>query len=385
MKKTNILDFFKSESQSSKVPCPACGTSILKSKLNYHLDSLCISATQIPVSSKPVDNVEHSLKTSIPKRNAAINSKRLCLKSQRSKNSSKHTKKLQEKSKKAETETSDDEIVFLEEVEASPKKLKCNQIEKSLKSVENQPVKIENINCTKDNLIVKNPCKSVDDLSLSRDSSISPPVNKDISQKATDFFSNGSTSLKRKKSLRNELSSESNSTVDTKQMTSKRKKSKKNHSVSNDLKSDETDDSDSKQLLSNGPPSTEIVVDPISTSSSQNEKVYSETQVKSISTDTKNSHENMAVLNNGLNPELTDSILNDAKLISENDVFSELSDSAEKKDSKSYTPYYIANFKYILEAVLNDPGNQILFNEEDKQHIKAFKAASGTRFSYITI
>ncbi|GFT37748.1 hypothetical protein NPIL_467591 [Nephila pilipes] len=71
----------------------------------------------------------------------------------------------------------------------------------------------------------------------------------------------------------------------------------------------------------------------------------------------------------------------DAKKMFENDnVFSELSDSNEneekKNDVKSYTPYYIANFKHILESVLNEEDNQILFNDEDMKSIGAFNTLS---------
>ncbi|GFS85068.1 hypothetical protein TNCV_4222571 [Trichonephila clavipes] len=77
----------------------------------------------------------------------------------------------------------------------------------------------------------------------------------------------------------------------------------------------------------------------------------------------------------------TMSILKDAKVILENDdVFSELSDNNEneekKNDVKSYDPYYIANFKHILESVLNEEENQILFNDEDLKSIEAFKTSS---------
>ncbi|GIY56152.1 hypothetical protein CEXT_135381 [Caerostris extrusa] len=78
-------------------------------------------------------------------------------------------------------------------------------------------------------------------------------------------------------------------------------------------------------------------------------------------------------------PGISDTLNDAKKLLEEDDVFSELSDNneVEKQSSpKSRTPYYIANFKQILDTVLNQSDNQILFNDKDMKSVEAFKASS---------
>ncbi|KAG8190340.1 hypothetical protein JTE90_014444 [Oedothorax gibbosus] len=317
------------------------------------------STTSIPVSTEQVNKLQNHKKTPVSKRKAAATSSRLCLKNQRSKNSEIDLVKKPQKEYN-DSDDDDDDIVIVNEIKPSTSKLLNDKAEFS-KSVESNNIESSSIECAKDSL------KSNDTVNL-RKTSLSPQSKNDNHtneiRKETDIILTNQTSLKRKYSSQNE-SCDSNVLAETKSSTvnpKKQKKIRKSNSVSNNLKSKVSCKKDASKQI-----------DALNLENNADTKKVKNNVTNDLH-DKEIPQENNPNNNNEQNLDLTD-ILNDAKQISENDVFSELSDS-EKKDTKPYTPYYIANFKYILESVIHEPDNQVLFNDEDHKSIKAFKAVS---------
>ncbi|XP_054720759.1 fanconi-associated nuclease 1-like [Uloborus diversus] len=64
----------------------------------------------------------------------------------------------------------------------------------------------------------------------------------------------------------------------------------------------------------------------------------------------------------------------------EDEVFSENSnktkDASDPTENSSYSPYYISNFKHILNTVLSEEENSILFNAEDMGFVESFQSSS---------
>lgn len=335
MNSKTIIDFFKV--QSTNVSCPACGLSLPKCKLNFHLDSDCPSSSssckekvvcsEIPPSSsktsKPVDIKLKSKKNSKTpksfKRSPKMNSAkvgRLSLKQQRLKNSNKITSAIG--SLKCVKET---EIITLDEDSSS-----------SVDVTENHQVKNINVSLT----IEQTNVKSTSAVTVHKESASCTEANPKLFN-VTEINNLHEKEVEEKESLNgNKTSIEVNHDNVTK-------------SVVNDISS--------KSGIVNESKSNPVCDVSIAISQNNADKLQSLGETKT----------DIDIIN----------VLKDAEdcLEADDNVFTEKSETSEQ--TEKYSPYYIANFKHILNTVLNDDYNKILFNEEDMDYVKAFETSSG--------
>ncbi|GBM27549.1 hypothetical protein AVEN_97066-1, partial [Araneus ventricosus] len=355
-------------SQSNNVPCPACGTLLLKSKLNEHLDSSCSSAILSSISvvnsnvRTKVKGGETSKSSVKRERRTAdkVVSARLSLKKQGNvKSIKKYVKPIEEKE-------SDDDIVILEEKLVSPNKAnneksninKRGAYDNSIGLNETHAAGSNKTNCNHLNSDVEITCEKYGSVSSKAVISTSYEL-KVIEKRVSEIFARGDyddVPSKRQKSCSEKLSSDTSSKSSSEKVVTVYTET--TETTYCELKVAEKEISETKRVEDH----------------SQND-LYVEKQEsnnRNAASDSKSANES--------------DVINDAKLVLEDDaVFSEeLSDTNEKEEKqssqKNYIPYYIANFKHILNTVLNEEDNQVLFNDEDMESVEAFKAASGTYF-----
>ncbi|GFR33506.1 hypothetical protein TNCT_126071 [Trichonephila clavata] len=342
MKKTKIFDFFQSQPPVVNVPCPACGISLMKSKLNDHLDSSCSSLVLSTVSvinnsgSVKVKSSRESSRRSRRKNQETTNnviSNRLSLKRPKTK----LNKNINRKLIKVDEQTENDDDIKLIEVDEQ------NESDDDIKliKVDEQKESDDDIIVLEENLASFDKITKFE-ISSSACSSQDPKLKTRSPNSEYDIVSY----------------KERNFVVDLKIEVDKCYSDK-----TLEVCSKTTETYEQSIIVEKNIPDFQAEVD-LNHDIAVSEQNSSEKCVVSsrLSLDTMN-------------------ILKDAKVILENDnVFSELSDSNEneekKNDVKNYDPYYIANFKHILESVLNEEENQILFNEEDLKSIEAFKTSS---------
>lgn len=333
MNSKTIIDFFKV--QSTNVSCPACGLSLPKCKLNFHLDSDCPSSSsckekvvcsEIPPSSsktsKPVDIKLKSKKSSKTpksfKRSPKMNSTkvgRLSLKQQRLKNSNKITSAIGSLKFVKETE-----IITLDEDSSS-----------SVDITDNHQVKNINVSLT----IEQTDVKSTSAVTVHKELSSCTEANSKLSN-VTEINNLHQKKVEEKSLNGNKTSIEANHDNVTK-------------SVVNDISS--------KSDIVNECKSNPVCDVSIAVSQNNTDKLQSFGETKT----------DIDIIN----------VLKDAEdcLEADDNVFTEKSETSEQ--TEKYSPYYIANFKHILNTVLNDDYNKVLFNDEDMDYVKAFETSSG--------
>ncbi|CAL1262121.1 unnamed protein product [Larinioides sclopetarius] len=362
MKKTKIFDFFQLPSQSNNVPCPACGTLLLKSKLNEHLDSSCSSSI---LSSISIVNLNErtkvkggeASKSSVKRQRRASNkavSTRLSLKKQRNVKSIKTCVKL------SQEKESDDDIVILEEKLVSPNKANNEKtyINSNKQDACNNSAIQNEAHATSSNNM---KCKQ-----LISGSEITREKNKTFCSKAIE---SNNFELKVIEKRVPEISAQGDYDVPAKKL----------KSYNEELTSGAISKSLNQKLVT-------VCTETTNCKLKVTENEISETKGEGIhpQSDLSIEKQELIVRNVVTDSKLTNEsdAINDMKIVLEDDaVFSEeLSDTNEKDEKqssqKNYIPYYIANFKHILLTVLNEEDNQVLFNEEDMKSIAAFKAAS---------
>ncbi|GIY12663.1 hypothetical protein CDAR_484501 [Caerostris darwini] len=374
MKKTKIFDFFQLQAQSANVPCPACGNLVLKSNLNEHLDSSCPSSllTTISVQNSKQRNGEtskFSSKTAIRKSANKDVSGRLCLKRQRNDKDNKNQTKLKEFCKERENE--EDDIIILEEKFISPSK-GINSGESNLSSCKQDTA--QNSAVINDTFTNESNCDF---------------LNSDIetiySEKTAAICSRIIKTSNNKFEIIKEVAEVQVEVDSCDDIPAKRLKSYEKCIADNQNKSSNISDLLNKSIaeqtcaipLNTDRPVGQIIIE-------AKHEIMPKKETPEINSCSEMLVETQKFCNESSitavkSPGISDTLNDARKLLEEDDVFSELSDNneVEKQSSpKNHTPYYIANFKQILDTVLNQSDNQILFNDEDMKSVEAFKASS---------
>lgn len=424
MKKSSILDYFKSQS-NIKVNCPACNLLVLKIKLNEHLDSTCSSE----VTDLQLQSSRSNAKSNSERNKKPATSSKLNLKNQRKKLSKPATgKKLSNQILNIDL---DDDVVFLDEVPASESASKkigndLRSFDSSLSernylklSIAKQNGKVEidervlikenNFNvasldeaCHQASPLRRNPKRPG---KLSKSSRPSKIVKSETSKPETHVKDDNNVVPTSRQTVNNELSNnvlkrsvkanssllrenniEESNSIKISKSTNEEFINDKNYNEQESLKSVELGTIDKDAIVETFKLSSQRSNDILHLSSNMSscqtstliKKVIGNLKEKSDDfCDKLNSNSKNRIESFGVGKELADV----KQCLDNMSAFSELSDGNEKEENevakKVHTPYYIANFRHILNCVLNEEDNKILFNEEDMRFVDGFNSLSG--------
>ncbi|XP_035210317.1 fanconi-associated nuclease 1-like [Stegodyphus dumicola] len=405
MKKTNILDYFKVQGEVDSILCPACGNKLAKSKLNQHLDTSCCST--INSSSITVKNVL-PYKTShenfrIKSSNfSTSSSSRLSLKKQKRgindmRYESIQSKSLNRREQIVNSEVCDEVIVLDSDCTADSESISQ---ETSLKGFKRQNIihERDDINSeinlsgkkqvvnreVSDEVIVLDNDHTTDSESVLGETSLKRFKKENTVHRRDDV--NREINLSGKKQIVNCEVSDGVIIIDNDQaVKSICQGTPGKRFIKQNTMDGMTDVSSEINLIrKEGKVIFEVSEDDFVSGREEvtvYENVCHEISEKYFIEPIVNKSQNTNEMN--LSPDAASDvieILKDVKDSLNYDVFSELSDSENKElkdDGKPYMPYYIANFKHILNTVINEHDNDILFNDEDRVFIKAFESVSG--------
>lgn len=404
MNSKTILDYFKV--QSTNVSCPACGLSLPKFKLNFHLDSDCSSSSSShqekdgigseisPSSSKTSKPVDIKLKSKRSFKSPKSSKKspkmnklgRLSLKQQRIKNSNKITSVID--SLKCLKET---EIITLDEDSSSSveniteknqiknRNVSLNLEQMNVKSTSAVTVHGESSSCTETNVKLSNEInnlhqsicqKEMKEKDSSNGSKTSTEIThgsvetnnlhqslcqKEVEEKKSSNTNKTSIEISHDIAETNNLhKSECQKIVEETASINRNKTSVETHCITNS----KVNYVSGINCLGNESKSKSVCNASITTSQNNANELQSFGETKIDDIDLIN-------------------VIKDAEdsLEADDNVFTQNSETSEQ--TEKYSPYYIANFKHILNTVLNDDYNKVLFNEEDMDYVKAFETSSG--------
>lgn len=372
MNSKTIIDFFKV--QSTNVSCPACGLSLPKCKLNFHLDSNCPSSSS---SHKEKDGISSDISPCSSKTSKPVNIKLKSKKSSKSPRSSKRSPKMNKLGRLSLKQQRIKNSNKITSVIDSLKCLKETEVitldEDSSSSVDNVTEKLQVRNINVSFSLEQTNVKSTSAVTVHKESSLCTEASAKLSNVAEINYSHQSVY---QKEVEEKVSSNG---------------SKNPSGIAHDIA--ETNnlhhsvcqkEVEGKASLNGSNTSVEVthdvtksIVNDISNKSgTENESKSKPVCDVSIATSQNNADELQSLGETNIDIDV-ENVLKDAEdcLEADDNVFTQNSETSEQ--TEKYSPYYIANFKHILNTVLNDDYNKVLFNEEDMDYVKAFETSSG--------